>query len=126
MVIFTLGALVSASLVVLALIRASGVLVTSRDSAAMFSGTESLPPSPIFNGTFTVRRLSTFADFHEVVKSQREQEILQAAEVELWIGIRQHRHRYVRLRRAVRLLRCAAVAFLVVLAGSMIVNLLRV
>ncbi|MEV6929753.1 hypothetical protein AB0M46_35405 [Dactylosporangium sp. NPDC051485] len=110
----------SSTLVVLSLIRAAGVLVTGRDSRELFGGREELPPGLVFNGTDTVRRLHSFAEFAAVVDRQQEIDIYRAAQVELWIGIQQHRYRYVRLRSAGRLLRWAAVAVLLVLSFAVV------
>ncbi|MDG4789039.1 hypothetical protein O7626_24435 [Micromonospora sp. WMMD1102] len=123
LVLFTLASLVSAGLVVLSLLRAASVLVTIRPSRAILGSGAELPEALVFNGTDTVRRLHSFAEFQAALAGQRDPEIRQAAQVELWIGIQQHRQRYVRLREAVRLLRYAAVAFLFILAGAMIGNL---
>jgi hypothetical protein len=121
--IFTVAAMASAFLIVLSLIRASNVLVTPRDSRRMFSASGALPKSLVFNGTDTVEHVASFDEFRTVVEMQGGQAILEAAEVELWVGIQQHRHRYIRLRGAVRLLRHAAVTFMAILATAMIVNL---
>jgi hypothetical protein len=121
-VVFTLAALVSAATVVLALIRAAGVLVTLRESRRMFDD-GNLPVGLVFNGTDTVERLPTFAAFQSVLVQQSVLDVLAAAEIELWIGIQQHRHRYVRLRGAVRLLRLAAAAFLLLLVLGVAINI---
>jgi hypothetical protein len=121
-VVFTLVALVSAATVLLALVRAGDVLVTRRGSRRLFDdGT--LPVSLIFNGTDTVERLVTFDAFRSALGRQSAPDALAAAEVELWIGIRQHRHRYGQLRSAVRLLRCAAAAFLLLLTFGVAINI---
>ncbi|GIG90267.1 hypothetical protein [Plantactinospora endophytica] len=123
LVLFTALTMVSAGLVVLSLLRAASVLVTPQSSRTMLGDDDVLPAALVFNGTDTVRRLNSFAEFQAALARQGTPEILQAAQVELWIGIQQHRQRYVRLRAAVRLLRYAAVAFLVILAIAMIGNL---
>ncbi|MEQ4302256.1 hypothetical protein ABNF97_12830 [Plantactinospora sp. B6F1] len=123
LVVFTLASMVSAGLVVLALLRAASVLVTIRPSRALLGGYDDLPAALVFNGSDTVRRLHSFAEFRSALTGQRSAEILQAAQVELWIGIQQHRQRYVRLREAVRLLRYAAVAFLAILVSALVGNL---
>jgi hypothetical protein len=122
--LFTAATTISAVLVVLTLLRASRVLVTGRDSRSMFGGPDSLPVSLVFNGTDTVDRLHSFDEFRGALGSQRAEDILEAAQVELWIGIQQHRHRYLRLRGAVRVLRYAGVAFLTILAGALSANVL--
>ncbi|MEV8511786.1 hypothetical protein [Dactylosporangium sp. NPDC051484] len=120
---FGVALLASTALVVLSLIRSASVLVTSRDSRALFGVGDEVPPGLIFNGTDTVQRLRSFAEFANTVESQQEADIYRAAQVELWIGIKQHRYRYVRLRSAGRLLRWAAVTVLLVL-GSVVVALI--
>ncbi len=115
--------LAGATLVVIAAIRACGVLVTLKDSRTLFDPRDQLPPSPLFNGTDTVRRLQTFDQFREIVAVQSDADLEQAAEVELWIGIKQHRHRYLRLRSAVRILRYAAVVFLAALMMVIVLEL---
>jgi hypothetical protein len=122
--VFTVGLTVSSCLVMLSLIRASRVLVTPKDSRRMFASSGELPAGLLFNGTDTVRLIASFRDFQAAVRSQDQREILDAAQVELWIVIQQHRHRYVELRAAVRVLRWAALAFLLVFVGIMITNLL--
>lgn len=120
---FTAAAITTMCLVVLSVIRASNVLVTPRGSRMMLEHGSALPVGLIFNGTDTVRHVTTFAEFQSVVVSQGSADLLEAAELELWIGIHQHRYRYVRLRMAVRLLGYAAVTFLAILIAAMVVNL---
>jgi hypothetical protein len=121
---FGVAALGNAILLVLSLIRATNVLVTRRASRAIFDNGPSLPPSLLFNGTDTVTHTPTFEAFRAVVAEQTERDILAAAQVELWVGIQQHRRRYAHLRASVRLLQYAAVTFLVILAGAMFARLL--
>ncbi|ALG10535.1 hypothetical protein [Kibdelosporangium phytohabitans] len=121
---FSLGLAVSGCLVVASLIAAAGVLVTVKDSRTLFAGGAELPPAPIFNGSYTARHLALFQDFRSAVLAQDTASVLQAAHVELWVVIRQHRHRYDRLRRAVRTLRWAALVFLAVFLGLLINNLI--
>jgi hypothetical protein len=120
---FTAAALGGAALIALSLIRASRVLVTTRDSRSIFAPNGDLPAGLLFNGTDTVRRIPSFRDFQEVVRAQGSQEVLDAAQVELWITIQQHRQRYSQLRLAVRHLRWAAVTFLVILSAALAANL---
>ena len=112
--------LASLTLVIISLIRASGVLVTVRASRETFAGAQRLPSALLFNDTDTVSQLATFDDFRAAVDTQDYEAILEAAKVELWIGLLQHRHRYLRLRQAVRALRWAAIAFLVSAVGIVI------
>ncbi|MEV4515768.1 hypothetical protein AB0K00_43295 [Dactylosporangium sp. NPDC049525] len=120
-VAFTLVALVNAATVVLCLVRAGDVLVTRRDSRAMFG--DGLPVALVFNGTDTVEQLATFEDFRGALSAQAVPDALAAAQAELWIGIQQHRHRYRQLRGAVRLLRIAAGTFLLLLVFGVAVNI---
>ncbi|MEU9958506.1 hypothetical protein [Streptomyces sp. NPDC050982] len=124
-VLFGAGLLTSIGLVVLSLIRATGVLVTPRASRETFTDARDLPPGLVFNDSDTVRELRTFDDFKAVVRAQDYPAMLEAAQVELWIGIRQHRHRYQRLRAAAQVLRWAAVVFLVSLAGYVVTVLVE-
>ncbi|MEU7932469.1 hypothetical protein [Micromonospora echinofusca] len=119
---FTVVALLDAALVVASLVKAANVLVTPRRSRAMLPGGADLPRSLVFNGTDTVAHVKNFDDFRTAVESQSRPEVRRAAEVELWVGIQQHRHRYGRLRESVRLLRLAAIVFVAVLAVVMLVN----
>lgn len=121
---FTVALIVSTSLVVVSLIVASNVLVTARDSRTLLSAQGDLPPGLLFNGTDTVNLVGSYAQFSATIAGQGEADVRQAAQVELWIGIQQHRHRYVRLRRAVRLLRYAGLAFLLILISVMVANLI--
>jgi hypothetical protein len=116
-VVFGTGMLASVALVIVSLIRASGVLVTIRASRDTFARAQGLPSALLFNDTDTVSQLATFDDFRAAVDTQDYEAILEAAKVELWIGLLQHRHRYLHLRGAVQALRWAAIAFLVSAAG---------
>ncbi|MFD9697983.1 hypothetical protein [Lentzea sp. NPDC059081] len=120
LICFTIGLAGSACLVVMSLIRAAGVLVTIKDSRTMFASQQQLPPSFLFNGPYTVEHFGAFEDFWSHSRAQNLDDILQAAHVELWLVIKQHRHRYQKLREAVRRLRWAAIAFLVVLLGLLL------
>jgi hypothetical protein len=120
--LFTVGILAGATLVVLSLLEAANVLVTPRPSSEMFIGDQEPPPSLLYNGTYTVAATHSYREFRAAVAAQRESEQVEAAQVELYVVIRQHRHRYQRLRAAVRLLRGAAVLFLVVLAVGVAIN----
>lgn len=115
----------TAALVVVGLIHATTLLATSRQSRQMLADGQDLPAGLIFNGSDTIREISSFGDFAAIVETQGHQEILQAAEVELWITIHQHRWRYVRLRIATRLLRLSALAFLVVLLSTVAIALVN-
>jgi len=119
---FSTGIVASASLIVLAVIRATGVLVSLRLARRMFPA-DDLPAGLVFNATDTVHHLKSFTEFRALMESQDYAQILEAAQVELWIVVRQHRHRYSKLRGAVRALRRAALAFLMVLIALVIVNL---
>ncbi|MFI6096316.1 hypothetical protein ACIA8G_12215 [Lentzea sp. NPDC051213] len=119
---FSVGLATSASMVVASLIAAAGALVTIKDSRTLFAEGADLPPSPIFNGSYSSRHLTSFNEFQSVALTQDHAHILEAAHVELWIIVRQHRHRYERLRRAVRILRWAAAVFLVVFLGLLLAN----
>lgn len=113
------------TLVVVGLVHATTLLATSKQTRRMLAGGQDLPIGLIFNGTDTIREISSFRDFTAVVETQGHQQILRAAEVELWITIHQHRWRYVRLRVATRLLRLSALAFLVMLLTIVAVALLN-
>jgi hypothetical protein len=121
---FSIGLAVSACLVMMALVGASGVLVTLKDSHTLFAEEIPLPDALLFNGPDTVRRLTSFDAFYSASLTQTEDQVLEAAHVELWIVIRQHRHRYAKLRNSVRILRWAAIAFLAVFLGLIVDNLI--
>ncbi|MGW7514376.1 hypothetical protein ACWGJ2_02130 [Streptomyces sp. NPDC054796] len=121
--VFGLGLLGSIGLLVLSLVHATGVLVTLKASRDVFADMRDLPPGLIFNDSDTVRELATFDDFKATVDTQDYPAMVRAAQVELWIGIRQHRHRYLRLRAAARMLRWAAAVFLLS-AGAFVVTVL--
>ncbi|MDQ0946216.1 hypothetical protein QFZ24_000139 [Streptomyces phaeochromogenes] len=82
--------------------------------------------SLIFNYPDTMQELGTFDAFKTTVETQDYQEMMQAAEVELWIIIRQHRHRYNHLCAAARSLRWAAAVFLLSASFFVITVLLDV
>jgi hypothetical protein len=115
LVVATVLVVIDAVLVVLSLIQATNVLVTSRDSRTLLAASGPLPPSLLFNAADTISGAGSFARFREVVCAQTAGDSAEAAMVELWVGLQQHRLRYAHLRKAVRLLRWAAVAFLIVL-----------
>ncbi|MFZ3555854.1 hypothetical protein [Streptomyces sp. BH055] len=110
--LFGIGLLASIALIVLSLIRATGVLVTPRTNRLTRADTHHLPPGLIFNYPDTVQELGAFDAFRTTIDTQDYQAMVQAAEMELWIIIRQHRHRYNHLCAATRLLRWAAAVFL--------------
>jgi hypothetical protein len=114
--VFAVGVLAGVALVVRALLQAARVLVTPRPSGEMFSDDGQLPPALLFNGTYTAKAGSTYEEFRSAVAAQSEADRIEAAQVELYVCIRQHRHRYVRLRGAVRSLAWAAGVFLLVVA----------
>jgi hypothetical protein len=119
----SVGLTASAALVVLAIIRATGVLVSLRPARDLFPDPD-LPVGLAFNATDTVRHAPTFRRFCESLGSQGLADILEAAHVELWICVRQHRYRYARLRGAVSALRHAATIFLAVLTVLVVSNLI--
>ncbi|BCY08609.1 hypothetical protein [Actinoplanes sp. L3-i22] len=114
--LFALVVLASVGLVVRALLQAASSLVTPRPSAAMFSEDQKPPPALLFNGTYTAAVADTYDAFRAAVAAQTDADRVEAAQVELYFGIRQHRHRYTQLRAAVRSLKWAATVLLVVLA----------
>lgn len=119
----TMAVLGSAALVVASLIRAANVLITTRGSREMFRALGDIPVGLVFNSGDTVARLKTFDDFRTAVAGQDHRDMVAAAEVELWVCLHQHRHRYAQLRAAVRLLRHAALAFLAILVLVLTANL---
>jgi hypothetical protein len=110
----TVATMATALLVVASVITAAGVLLTGRRSRDVFTAVRDIPVGLIFNGSDTIKNVKDFAGFRAATH-QSAQEMADAAEVDLWVCIHQHRHRYGRLRLAVRLLRWAAVAFLLIL-----------
>jgi hypothetical protein len=121
--LISLATLMSTALVVISLFHASNVLVTRRPTRKLFDPKNELPFSAVFNGTDTVERFSTFGEFSAMLHTQHRTDVLAAAEVELWVGLRQHRRRYVELRRAVRDLRYAGLTFLLILCIVILANL---
>jgi hypothetical protein len=124
--ILTVASLASAGLVVLSVLKAANVLVTTRRSRDAFKEVGRAPVSLIFNGTDTLANVRTFAEFHAILAGGSAAETRASAEAELWVCIHQHRHRYAQLRAAVRLLRHAAVAFFAVLVLALSANLAHV
>ncbi|GLZ02664.1 hypothetical protein Acsp03_01310 [Actinomadura sp. NBRC 104412] len=123
--VFGIGLLASVSLVVLSVVHASGVLVALKGSRDLFPDAGTMPTGLFFNGSDTVARLSTFQQFQAAMAAQDQAGRVEAAQVELWIVIRQHRRRYRRLRASVRALRWAAIVFLAALTGLVITVLLN-
>jgi len=107
-------------LTIKAAIGSSRVLVTPKGSRTIFDAGSIVPSAPLFNGGDTIREYDSFADFSRVAGTQTHRDILLAAQVELWIVIKQHRYRYLRLRQAARALRQAAAAFLLLLGGMLV------
>ncbi len=110
-------------LIVLTVLRATGVLTTTRSSRTLLTGAAAPPPGPIFNGGDTLDAFVTYHDFSAAVDVQDRESIIQSAKAELWIVIHQHRLRYVELRTAVRLLRLAAVTLPIAIVVVVIVGL---
>lgn len=100
--VLTVATLIAAGLVLLSLVRAAEVLVTVRDSRSLVTSGDTVPLGLIFNGTNTVREIATFGRFQEVLREQTPEQVLEAAQVELWIVIRQHRLRYTRPTPSIR------------------------
>lgn len=119
--VFSAGTAATALLLVLSLILAMDALISLRRSSQMFPD-RTRPAGLIFDGADTVAGHRSFADFSNTVKTEVHEETLERGLAELWILILQHRHRYSRLRGAVRALRYAAVLFLAVLIGLVILN----
>jgi hypothetical protein len=122
-VVCAAGLLVNVGLIVLALVSATGVLVSLRPSREMFPDPD-LPIGLAFNASDTIQYAGEFSKFHETMRTRKTSDMLEAAHMELWIIIRQHRHRYARLRTSVRALRHAATVFLTVLTTLVIANMI--
>lgn len=122
-VVCTAGLLVNVALIVLALVSATGVLISLQPSRELFPDPD-LPISLAFNASDTIKHAGEFSTFHETMRTQHPSELLRSAHVELWIIIKQHRHRYARLRTSVRALRHAANVFLTVLTTLVIANMI--
>jgi hypothetical protein len=121
--VFSAGTAATALLLVLSLVLAMDALISLRRSSQMFPD-PARPPGAglIFDAADTVEGLKSLADLSNAVKTEVYGQTLDRALAELWILIRQHRHRYGRLRGAVRALRYAAILFLAVLIGLVIMN----
>jgi hypothetical protein len=113
--------MMTALLVMTSIITAAGALLTGRRSRDAIPALHDVPVGLIFNSSDTIDEVRDFAAFRAAAR-QSIQESTEAAEVDLWVCIHQHRHRYRRLRQAVRFLRWAAVAFLLLLITVLTVN----
>jgi hypothetical protein len=121
--VFSVGAAATALLLVLSLILAMDALISLRRSIQLLPDpTRPRGAGLIFDGADTIDGLKSFADFSNALKTEVHEQTLDRALAELWTLIRQHRHRYRRLRGAVRALRYAAILFLAVLIGLIITN----
>lgn len=118
------GLTLSAVLVVMVLLRASGVLVALRGSRRLFPEDSDLPQAFLYNGRDTLDRADTFPKFRTAIQADDYVSMVEAVQVELWIVIKQHRRRYVRLRSAVLLLGIAAIVFLISFVGVAIASIL--
>ncbi len=79
-------------------------LISLRPSSQMFPD-RTRAVGLIFDGADTIQHLRTFAEFSDTVRTEVYQDTLERGLAELWTLILQHRHRYRRLRAAVRALR---------------------
>jgi hypothetical protein len=123
LILLSVGIAGSVSLIVLAVIRATEVLVSLRLTRDLFSDKD-FPPGIFFNASDTVRHIGSYSELRSSMKASTNADILDWALVELWIVVRQHRYRYSKLRAAVRALRRAAIVFLVGLIALMTVDLI--
>jgi hypothetical protein len=114
LILYSAGIIASLSLIVLSLINATGVLVSLRVTRRLFPD-EDLPPGLLFNATDTLHSSKSFRDFQTRVAVEDYFQILEHAEVELWIVIQGYKYRYAKLRGAVGELRAAALIFLALL-----------
>ena len=112
--LYSAGIVAGLSLIVLSLINATGVLVSLRVTRRLFPD-EDLPPGLLFNATDTLHSSKSFRDFQTLVAAEDYFQILERAEVELWIVIQGYKYRYAKLRGAVGTLRAAALIFLALL-----------
>lgn len=113
----------SAALVVIAMLRATGVLVTLKPSREWLPKHDHVPSGSPFNGHDVIIEHPTFESFRLKAFGRPIEATIRSAQAELWICIQQHRHRYSRLRSAVLLLRLAAFAFMIDLVSLVFANL---
>ena len=119
---FSAGIAASVALIVLTVIRSTSVLISLRSSRKMFRE-DGRPPGLLFHASDTVRHIKTFSQFQAVIEREHHAQVLEQAEVELWLAVRHYMYRYGKLRGAVLAFRGAALIFLCVLTASVIVNL---
>ena len=119
--VFSAGIAASASLTVLTVMRSTSVLISLRPSRKMFPE-DNRPPGLLFHALDTVREINSFSDFRAAIELEDHAQVLEQAEVELWLALHHYTYRYGKLRGAILAFRGAALIFLCVLT-SVFVNL---
>jgi hypothetical protein len=122
LVVLSAGIAANVLLIVLTVIWSTSVLISVRPSRKMFPE-ENRPPSLLFHASDTVRYIKSFPQFQAVIESEDYAQVLEQAEVELWLAVHHYIYRYGKLRKAVLAFRGAAIIFLCALIASVIINL---
>ena len=122
LVALSIGIAASASLIVLTVILSTSALISRRPSRKMFHE-DDLAPSILFHASDTVRHIKSFSQFQAAIDQVHHTQVLEQAEVELYLAVRHYMYRYGKLRGAILGFRGAAVIFLCILIASVFVNL---
>ena len=116
------GITLSASLIVLSIIQSTAVLISLRPTMQMFPE-DDLPAGILFHASDTIRHVKSFLQFRTVIESEHHSQLLEQAEVELWLNMQHYTYRCRKLRKAIVAFRGAALMFLCVLIASIIAYL---
>ena len=120
--VLSAGIAASAALIVVTVVLSTSVLISVRPSAKRFPDDER-PGGLLFHAADTVRHIRSFAQFRTLVEEEHYGQVLEQAEVELWLAMQHYMYRYGKLRGAVIAFRGAAIIFVCVLTASVVVNL---
>lgn len=119
---FSAGIAASVLLIVLTVIRSTSVLISLRPSSKIFPE-DDRPPGILFHASDTVRLIKSFHQFQTIIEQERPAQILEHAEVELWLAMHHYMYRYGKLRGAMLAFRAAAIIFFFVLIASVTATL---
>lgn len=122
--VLSAGIAASAALVVVTVILSTSALISVRSSSKRFPD-DDRPVGLLFHAAHTVRRIHSFPQFRAFIEAEHYGQVLEQAEVELWLAMQHYMYRYGKLRGAVIAFRGAAVTFVCVLTASVAVNLVH-
>ena len=122
--VLSAGIAASACLIVVTVILSTSVLISVRPSSKRFPD-DDRPTGLLFHAAHTVRHIHSFPQFQALIEGERYGQVLEQAEVELWLAMQHYMYRYGKLRGAVIAFRGAAIIFVCILTASVVVNLVH-